>query len=577
MKDYRSFAVHVIGGSHIKNGVVCQDYSGFYEDNDVRITVVADGHGDSTCFRSDMGSKFAVDCTLDGIKKFINFIEKYHDKGIGKSQVKLFGPGVYPARKKFDSLLRENLIRCIVASWNIMVLDHFKKNPFTEDELESIDTEKYRLRFEEAQKEFNETGSAGEIISKAYGATLIAAAMSRDYWFGFHIGDGRFTVLYKNGTGEQPVPWDEKCYLNVTTSLSDNDILDRENGVRSYFSFNAEKEAPIAIYLCTDGIDDNYPVDEDENKKQLTRLYRTISLAYADDGYESTCRQLKDLADNFAIKGKGDDTSVGLIINIPELQKVKETWKENIEKAEKEREKKKAEEAEKARKERTAFEKKEEIKKAVAAARVHEIAAEKAEKEAESAYKAVIKAKKDFDTAWKTKKEAQCKKAVGDAVSKNKQAEIAEDNASDAAIAAREAAEEAAKIAQSIEAENLENTSEAQAIRNAASDASACEKKAAVSAQKAREYYEKASETVRAIVKIIDDAKETKEAREAKEAVQDGSDNKPEDAEGTKSGEVVSADSLQKINDAIYNKNKEWNKTELDHKRASNAYNDNKK
>ncbi|MDR0474506.1 MAG: hypothetical protein LBH43_12640, partial [Treponema sp.] len=78
------------------------------------------------------------------------------------------------------------------------------------------------------------------------------------------------------------------------------------------------------------------------------KLYRTISLAFADDGYESTCAQLKDLAYEFATKGKGDDTNIAGIINIEEIKKaaLDYKWKEKMEAAEEERDRKKAEEAE---------------------------------------------------------------------------------------------------------------------------------------------------------------------------------------------------------------------------------------
>jgi serine/threonine protein phosphatase PrpC len=204
-------------------------------------------------------------------------------------------------------------------------MENYNTNPFTEQEIENV-KEKYRIKFEN-----------GEGINKAYGTSLIAAAITPWYWFAYHIGDGRFSVLYQDGSGEQPVIVDEKCFLNVTTSICDDDILEREQknpgtndmvpaGVRSFLSFHADKPPPIAFFLCTDGIDDNYPVEGNEN--HLYRLYRTIAVTFTEDGYESTCNQLKELANEFATKGKGDDTSIAGIVNIEELKKVVPEWKE---------------------------------------------------------------------------------------------------------------------------------------------------------------------------------------------------------------------------------------------------------
>jgi hypothetical protein len=229
-----------------------------------------------------------------------------------------------PSHRELEKLIHEKLIKQTVASWNKAVMENFQTNPFTEQELEKV-SEKYRKRFEK-----------DEHVSKAYGTSLIAAAITPWYWFAYHVGDGRFSVLYQNGKGDQPVPWDPKCFLNVTTSICDEDILDRELGVRTYLSMKADKEPPVAFFLCSDGIDDNYPADEKENARQLYKLYREIAVTFAEDGYESTCGkdgisgQIKDLVNGFATKGKGDDTSLAGIVNIEELKKAAPIWKENM-------------------------------------------------------------------------------------------------------------------------------------------------------------------------------------------------------------------------------------------------------
>jgi len=331
MQGYRAFAVTVQGGSHIKDNTVCQDASNWYEDSLVSVAVVADGHGDSSCFRSDSGAKFAAACATEGIKQFV----KEHEALFKQSIIKKHDP---PSHRELEKFIREKLIKQIVASWNSVVMDHCQKNPFKEQEMEKV-SEKYRKRYEE-----------GENISKAYGTSLIAAAITPWYWFGFHIGDGRFSVLYKDSEGDQPVPWDPKCYLNVTTSICDDDILDRgEEGVRTFLSLHTDKEPPAAFFLCSDGIDDNYPVDEKENAAHLYRLYREIAVTFAEEGYDSTfgkdgtSGQLKDLATGFAIKGKGDDTSLAGIVNVEKLKEAAPQWKEKMAADEAERKRVKAE------------------------------------------------------------------------------------------------------------------------------------------------------------------------------------------------------------------------------------------
>jgi len=304
---YKSFSVTVTGGSHLKCGKECQDASlNSKEDKGFSIAVVADGHGDDNCFRSAKGSQLAVTCAANGIQEFIKIHESKFPHG-------LFGKKDLPVQEDFDKAIRD-LVKHIIALWQVKVEEDYTAHPFKPEELGKTD-EKHRKKFEA------DAGSR----SKAYGSTMIAAAITKDYWFGIHVGDGRLTVLYADGSFDQPVPWDEKCYLNVTTSICDDDAYKQ---ARCYFSYNEVKAQPVAVFLCSDGIDDNYPVDE--NEKHLFKLYRTIAITFAEDGFESTCEQLKSLAEQFATRGKGDDTSIAGFVDMEGLKKALPIWQKQI-------------------------------------------------------------------------------------------------------------------------------------------------------------------------------------------------------------------------------------------------------
>jgi len=304
MKAYKPFAVTVIGGSHIKHGKGCEDHSDYYDDPGMSIAVVADGHGDDNCFRSAKGSELAVKCALEGIKEFVEFHESEFSSGFFKKKTT-------PAKDIFDKAIRD-IIKRIIALWQVRVEEDYTAHPFTAEELEKAD-EKHRKMFEE-----------GIRMSKAYGTTLIATAITPGYWLGIHIGDGRFTALYADGTFDQPVPWDERCNLNITTSMCDDDAFER---ARHYFSFHEEKAPPAAVFLCSDGVDDSLQVFE--NEKHLYKLYCRITLTFAEN--ESTYeKKLNDWANKFAIKGKGDDTSIAGFINTGAMEQAVPIWKKQI-------------------------------------------------------------------------------------------------------------------------------------------------------------------------------------------------------------------------------------------------------
>jgi serine/threonine protein phosphatase PrpC len=316
MLSYKSFSSTVQGISHKKEDKPCQDYSLHYSTGLLSIAIVADGHGDSSCFRSDRGAELAAKTALQSI---YDFIYPHDDKKsflfpkkLGRC-LRLLPEAGTEGQKEAEAMIR-TLVRNIIKTWHEKVDEDLASHPFKTAELEGLN-EKYRKRYE-----------AGQDLSHAYGTTLLAAAQSPDYTFGIHIGDGRWTALYPDGTYSQPVPWDERCYLNVTTSICDDDAADR---ARIWFSFNALKAPPLAVFLCSDGVDDNYPVEDTvsikgdaRNAGYLAKLYRTILETLAEDGYDSTFGgdgsggQLKDLCRNFAEKGKGDDTSIAGFVDM---------------------------------------------------------------------------------------------------------------------------------------------------------------------------------------------------------------------------------------------------------------------
>jgi serine/threonine protein phosphatase PrpC len=296
---YKAFSATVTGISHTKDGKGCEDFSLHYPSYQnravvpVTLAVAADGHGDDNCFRSAKGAEFAAATAKDAI---VELVDRLKPRLLPIIKLKR-----WPSKDIFEKYIRD-LVKHIIAEWHGKVEQDYTGNPVTDEELAHVG-EKYQKRY-----------IAGQDLHHAYGTTLIAVAITKDYWFGIHIGDGRFTVLYRDGTFAQPVPWDDRCYLNVTTSICDDDAFER---TRIYYAPAFEK-LPAAVFLCSDGVDDNYPVEE--NEKHLYKLYRTIALTFAEDGFESTCDQLKDLANSFATKGKGDDTSIAGIIDMEEVK-----------------------------------------------------------------------------------------------------------------------------------------------------------------------------------------------------------------------------------------------------------------
>lgn len=115
----------------------------------------------------------------------------------------------------------------------------------------------------------------------------------------FQIGDGKCVALRKDGTPWEPIPWDDRCFLNKTTSICDTDALSRFR-----CCYGGIDTAPVAIFLGSDGIDDSF--GEEEN---LYNFYIQLAKGFSQDGHEATVRDLKQSLPVLSKRGSQDDMS----------------------------------------------------------------------------------------------------------------------------------------------------------------------------------------------------------------------------------------------------------------------------
>ena len=274
MNTIYDFAFSEQGYNHIKSGKVCQDFSGHYADNSMAVVVVADGHGSDNYPRTDRGSSFAVEATITAIKEFVKTVE---DSAIDISE-------------DSDSYL-EQLAKNILANWYAAVDADLEKYPFSEEELSKV-SDKYKKKY-----------MSGQRLEKAYGTTLIAACQTNHYWFGLQIGDGKCVCISQDGSMYEPIPWDEDCQANITTSICDSEAIEE-------FRYCFMTECPVATLMGTDGIDDSYA-----NFEEMYVLYRSILAIFAEHGCETGENEIKAFLPGLSRKGSGDDVSIAGIVS----------------------------------------------------------------------------------------------------------------------------------------------------------------------------------------------------------------------------------------------------------------------
>ena len=114
MSEYAVYNCTVRGARYVKKGKPCEDASVSWGENGINIAVVADGHGDKACFRSNVGSKFACQISASSLR---NFAESVRDQG---NEELLFG--------SHQEELVTQLFRTILGRWTTEVLLHLENN-----------------------------------------------------------------------------------------------------------------------------------------------------------------------------------------------------------------------------------------------------------------------------------------------------------------------------------------------------------------------------------------------------------------------------------------------------------------
>lgn len=279
---FRTFAATAPGSKYLAKGWNCQDDSGTLNFDGIQAAAVADGHGSSNCFRSDIGAQIAIKTAFQQIKIFCeNRTDTFSDTGINNFKYKLVSEWRNAVRR----------------DWNL----HSENLGAGEIRYSAV-SEKYKARY---------TSQDSRVVEKylytAYGTTLICALSIGTQILIFQIGDGTCVVLQQDGRFSTPVPADSENFLNVTTSLCD----DKANLKIRHVVLDT---APAAIFLSTDGLDDCYSYYQ--NEEFLYKFYADVVIDnMINYGYHDTEKEIvESLLPGMTARGSRDDISLAYLI-----------------------------------------------------------------------------------------------------------------------------------------------------------------------------------------------------------------------------------------------------------------------
>lgn len=273
MQPYIELNNHHIGKSHVQNGLTCEDYSATYSDDHVNIIVISDGHGDKNCFRSAKGAQYACEIAINACRQFQLSTE--HIDNIEQCD--------------FESLVN-SLESDIADMWKEKVLSDALVHPFSEEELSVASIQAQELYLN------------GQKHEKAYGCTLILAMSTTRYWLALQIGDGKCVAAYSDGVYVEPVPVDENCLGNRSTSLCNSNAKDL---FRHYYSM----VKPIAAFVSSDGVEESF------DQAGLYNCFYSMAFWLKEEGYDAAKSKLESLLPQISDGGSGDDVSIAFMVS----------------------------------------------------------------------------------------------------------------------------------------------------------------------------------------------------------------------------------------------------------------------
>lgn len=289
------------GESHILSNKVCQDSSYSSTNDTVSIAIVCDGHGGARYFRSDVGSRFAVDATKECVQAFVSEIDVNLFKDKKFTQKKALSSeassNIYTKDTNVDKAFRQ-LFSSIIYSWREKITQHSLNTPLSEEEKSSV------------RQDFLSEFEQGIGIEKTYGCTLMCYVYTNFFWFAFHIGDGKCIAFDDNGSWFEPIPWDEKCFLNKTTSLCDSSAIDEFR-----YCYCGDGNKPLAVFLGSDGIDDSF--GETEN---MVNFYVQVLKLINKEGLEIALANIQETLPQLSKIGSTDDMSIACVFDEELLQ-----------------------------------------------------------------------------------------------------------------------------------------------------------------------------------------------------------------------------------------------------------------
>ncbi|WOB70374.1 PP2C family serine/threonine-protein phosphatase [Microcystis aeruginosa] len=292
---WRCLGESVRGASHVRSGLPNQDAIRWFPESGIGlplILAVSDGHGSAKSFRSDRGSRFAVETAIKVIQEF--FLSS-QSSDINFSALKDAAQRLLPPR--------------LVNEWRKAVNKDLGLSENDEEKL----TNKPNFTDEEKKILVDKDGEAAwQAVENnyflAYGATVLAVLVTEFFIVYIQLGDGDILEVDSKGNTTRPLERDPNLIANETTSLCMNKAWNEFQVHIKLYPQGTPKEIPALILVSTDGYSNSFSTDEGFFK--IGQDYRQM---FKSNLTEEVRQKLEGFLQETSEKGSGDDITLGMI------------------------------------------------------------------------------------------------------------------------------------------------------------------------------------------------------------------------------------------------------------------------
>jgi len=269
-RRWQAAGASVRGAAHERSGMPNQDAIHWIGNGSSLVLAVADGHGSVRYPRSHVGARIAVETATQLVHEFV----------LGQTDAENLS--------LVKRAAEEWLPRALVRSWRDGVEEHVAANPLSEDDLNAL-------------------GRDDAELIRAYGATIVTAAVSERFVLYLQLGDGEILTVSDEGVVSKPLTKDDRLFGNETTSLCTSNAW---SDFRVSFQ-PITNERPALILLATDGYPNSFR-DEAGFLKVGTDILETIRA----EGLGHVKDNLEVWLSDSTHAGSGDDVTLGILCSV---------------------------------------------------------------------------------------------------------------------------------------------------------------------------------------------------------------------------------------------------------------------